>query len=112
MKYMHGKRLLRDGTYREGDNWQNGFGFLILMESLSRHYLDLELLHKGYAVYEVVDEFNDGDISVRTEVFFQEPDDVPENWHKKTIEDTLNAIRFNSEAYKLEYLKEKHEKKK
>lgn len=51
-KYMHKARKMRDGSYREGNNWQKGFGDTleehsdICMESLMRHFMDVWLFHE------------------------------------------------------------------
>jgi len=46
-EYMHTKRVMPDGE-RSGDNWQKGIPKDAYMESLSRHYMDTWLIHRGY----------------------------------------------------------------
>ena len=46
-EYMHTKRIMPDGE-RSGDNWQKGIPKDAYMESLSRHYMDTWLIHRGY----------------------------------------------------------------
>ena len=51
-KYMHKHRKLSDGTYRDSDNWQKGFGegrlhFNTCMKSMWRHFFDLWKEHRG-----------------------------------------------------------------
>lgn len=109
-KYMHGKRLLKDGTYRDGDNWQRGIDKDSLLDSLTRHVKELELLHMGYILIQYEDENGE-----HTEVIGKddleymqalldgfERMNVP--YHTVQRLDVLNAIRFNSEAYKLQEL--------
>jgi hypothetical protein len=102
-KYMHGKRKLEDGTYREGDNWQKGIPKDSLMDSLIRHTKELELLHQGYTLVHWRDDEGE-----HTEVFNNLWDATDfANWKKAIVvskEDILNAIRFNSEGYKLQLL--------
>lgn len=76
-KYMHKNRFLADGTVRNSDNWQQGFGdehFNVCMKSLTRHFMDLWLFHRGE----------------------QGRDD---------IYDALNGILFNTMAYMHQLLK-------
>lgn len=47
-EYIHGKRLLKDGTIRESDNWQRGMPLDTYAKSLWRHFLDFWLWHRGY----------------------------------------------------------------
>ena len=53
VEYMHKARKMRDGSYREGNNWQKGFGDTlkehsdVCMESLMRHFMDVWLFHEG-----------------------------------------------------------------
>ncbi len=48
-EYMDRHRLQTDGSLRDSDNWQKGFTRAAIMKSLWRHFLDLWLLHRGYA---------------------------------------------------------------
>lgn len=53
-EFMHVKATLPDGSKRNGDNWQGGFGKdakenqETCMKSLMRHIDSLWLLHRGY----------------------------------------------------------------
>ena len=50
-KYMHRHRLQTDGELRDSDNWQNMFGdkhYDVCMKSLTRHFIDLWLEHRGF----------------------------------------------------------------
>lgn len=51
--YMHENRFLKDGTIRDSDNWQKGFGNHeehrdVCMESGFRHFMDWWMEHRGY----------------------------------------------------------------
>jgi hypothetical protein len=62
-KYMHKNRFLKDGSIRAGDNWQKGFGdehYSVCMKSLSRHFMDLWLLHRGYEARESMEDALNG----------------------------------------------------
>jgi len=105
-KYMHGKRQLADGTLRDGDNWTHGIDQESLIDSLTRHVKEVELLHLGFTLVQYTDE--DGE---HTEVFntLEEATvyislDRDKGFTIVKIEDVLNALRFNSEAYKLQEL--------
>jgi hypothetical protein len=80
-KYMHKHRKLEDGTLRDSDNWQKGFGTSALMKSMARHYMDVWLIHRGF--------------------------EVIENGEKVTMEDALNGLKFNVNGYLLDLLKDK-----
>lgn len=70
-QYMHKNRFLKDGTTRNSDNWQSGFGdhhFDVCMKSLTRHFMDLWMFHRGYQ-------------------------------GRDSIDDALNGILFNTMAY-------------
>ncbi len=79
-KYMHSHRMMEDGSLRDSDNWQKGIPKDELAKSLVRHINDFRLIHRGY---KVLDEKGD----------------------EVTIEDCLNAIKFNSNGYLLDILK-------
>ena len=60
-EYMHKNRHLSDGTVRDSDNWQKGFGegqqhFDVCMKSLTRHFMDLWQLHRGYEAREDIND--------------------------------------------------------
>ena len=99
---MHGKRLLEDGTYRAGDNWQHGIDLESLAESFSRHAEEFKLLEQGFNVYHMVDDKGEHTI-VSVEPILELSE------HAVDMEDVLNAIRFNTEAYKLQLLGYKKE---
>lgn len=109
-KYMDGKRVLADGTIRDGDNWQKGIPKDSLLDSLTRHIKELELLHLGFVVIQYTDEkgehtevFQDQEVN-EFKAFVEILDSKDIKWHFIELEDVLNAIRFNSEAYKLQVL--------
>lgn len=52
--YLSQKRRLPDGTLRDSDNWQLGFGAASWMQSLLRHVMQLWLLHRGWPAYETM----------------------------------------------------------
>lgn len=99
-KYMHEHRKMTDGSMRDSNNWWAGFGLDVCIQSLVRHIEDLKLLHAGYFVYEK----REGDKAERI-ICKTELDILPENYKVITIEECCNAIRFNSDAYKLETIK-------
>lgn len=108
-KYMHSKRLLDDGTYRDGDNWQKGIPQDSLADSLIRHVKEFELLHLGFIVIHVLTidgehtfVLNDMDELSSLKEEFADSKNVTINVVR--MEDVLNAIRFNSEGYKLQHL--------
>lgn len=47
-QYLSKKRRLADGTLRDSDNWQLGFGFSSWMKSLYRHFMAAWSLHRGW----------------------------------------------------------------
>ncbi len=52
-KYMHKHRKMKDGSYRDSDNWQKGFGslsehFKVCMKSLFHHFMDMWMAHRGH----------------------------------------------------------------
>jgi hypothetical protein len=79
-QYMHQHRKLRDGSLRDGDNWQKGFPIDWILGSARRHMVDWELLEKGYEVLERGEQVD--------------------------LIETLCAIRFNVNARLLELLKD------
>lgn len=91
-RYMKTKQII-DGEYREWDNRQKGIPKDSLLASLVRHTEILKLLYKWYEVYEL----ENGEIVVN-------PENIQEWSNRKTIENELNAIRFNGEALKLYYI--------
>ncbi len=58
-QYMHKNRIMKDGSIRDSDNWQNLFGKdhqAVCMKSLARHFMDLWLLHRGYEAREDIED--------------------------------------------------------
>lgn len=99
-KYMHEHRKMADGSMRDSNNWWAGFGLNVCMQSLARHMEDLKLLHSGFFVYE-----NREDGKAERIVMTKPLDILPEHYKVITVEECCNAIRFNSDAYKLESIK-------
>jgi len=57
--YMTKHRKQSDGSLRDSDNWQKGFGdnhFDVCIKSLWRHFLDLWKEHRGYKSRETIDD--------------------------------------------------------
>lgn len=79
--FMHKHRVQPGGGLRSADNWQKGIPKDVYMKSLFRHFQHLRLLHRGYEARN-------------------------EKGNLVTLEGTLNAIRFNTQGYLLETLKE------
>jgi len=79
-EYMHGHRRQKDGILRAADNWQKGIPLDCYMKSLSRHFMDVWLHHRG----------------------------CPHK-AKGGIEDALCAMRFNVNGYLFEILKKQQE---
>ena len=58
-QYMNKHRKQSDGSLRDSDNWQKGFGenhFSVCMKSLWRHFMDLWLEHRGFKSREGIDD--------------------------------------------------------
>lgn len=58
-KYMHKHRKQSDGSLRDSDNWQKGFGdnhFSVCIKSLWRHFHDLWMEHRGNKSREGLDD--------------------------------------------------------
>lgn len=89
-KYMCSKQII-GWEYRKGNNRQKGIPYDSLFESLCRHIEVLKLLYSWHSVIEV-----NGDWVISLLI------DTVCEWDHKTIESELNAIRFNSEAMKLQ----------
>jgi len=97
--YMHGHRLQSNGEMRDSNNWWLGWDKIVSLQSLVRHTADLEALHEGYIVLKE----RKGDEEI-THVVTTIPKHL-KHCEVATIEGTLNAIRFGSQSYLLEYLK-------
>jgi len=76
-EYMLEHQVQSDGRRRDSDNWQKGFGLKVLIKSLTRHFMRLWRIHRGWE--------GPG------------PDD-------KDLEDALCALIFNAQAYLHEHL--------
>lgn len=99
--YMHHHRKQADGSFRDSDNWWKGWDRQISLESLIRHTLDLEALHAGFAVYKE----RDGDAE---NTYYLHKNQIGDSsWRSVDEEECCNAIRFGSQAYLLEVLKQK-----
>ncbi len=51
-EYMHKNRFLKNGDFRDSDNWQSLFGdkhLDVCIKSMVRHMEDLKLHHRGYS---------------------------------------------------------------
>lgn len=46
--FMHHNRLQKDGSMRDGDNWQKGIPLTAYMKSLFRHFMDVWNHHRGH----------------------------------------------------------------
>ena len=82
--YMHPNRKMKDGSYRDSDNWQQGFGTFreharTCMKSLMRHFMDVWRIHRC-------------DESVEA-----------------TLEDALCGVMFNAMAWLHRLLKSKRD---
>ena len=103
-KYMHSKRYLDNGELRDSDDWQKGIPQDSLLDSLTRHIKELELLHMGYIVAHYKDKGGEHTLVFKSEEELKEATLPKEPISILKVEDVLNAIRFNSEAYKLHVL--------
>lgn len=46
-EFMHKNRVQADGNLRDSDNWQKGIPKDAYMKSLTRHFMDVWLAHRG-----------------------------------------------------------------
>lgn len=94
--YMRKHQVQEDGNLRTSNNWWGGWGTEISLQSMIRHLEDLTALHSGYKVWKVYDN---GEETIYS-------NEKPKGKVVEvSIEDCLNAIRFNTGAYLLEHLK-------
>lgn len=100
-KYMLWKQIIW-WEYRRGDNWQKWIPEESLFDSLIRHTEIVKLLRKWYDVIETKkDWLVELHVSKDTEMIDTSKYDFVD---VKTMEQELNAIRFNTEAMKLYYI--------
>jgi len=103
--YMKSKQII-GGEYRRWDNRQNWMPSDVLFESLIRHTEELRLLYKWYRLFETKQDGVIDMIVLQKNTVFNE--DAYDFCEEKTIEMVLNAIRFNWEALKLNYLSDNY----
>ena len=88
-QYMNKHRVQSDGSLRDSDNWQKGFGenhCNVCFKSLYRHFIDAWFIHRGYKRFDK-----------------QRNEEI-------TIDEALCAILFNTMAYLFKILEGKYEK--
>ena len=108
-EYMKSKQIIW-WEYRRGDNWQKWLPYNSLFESLIRHVEILKLLYKWYHVFEYKLDWevglfvSNGYDDYVTGLTACEQDERYTDIQEKSIESELNAIRFNSEAMKLQHI--------
>lgn len=104
-QYMKWHQII-NGEYRKWNNWQKGIPFDSLFESAFRHMQALWILYHGYQVHEIEKDWEyDWVVSSETPKDFYT--NLENRWykvHKKDFIEQLNAIRFNTEAMKLQLL--------
>ena len=108
-EYMKSKQIIW-WEYRRGDNWQKWLPYNSLFESLIRHVEILKLLYNWYHVFEYKLDWevglfvSNGYDDYVTGLTACEQDERYTDIQEKSIESELNAIRFNSEAMKLQHI--------
>ena len=100
--YMNKHRVQADGNLRDSDNWQKGMGKSTMMKSLHRHQMDLWALHRGYYVYKR--RTPEGEETI---YYINKPETIPADYQVVTVEDSLGGIKFNTNGYWLEHIKER-----
>jgi len=55
-EFMHKNRFQRDGSLRDGDNWQRGIPLSAYMKSGWRHFLDWWSFHRGLKISDHIEE--------------------------------------------------------
>ncbi len=55
-RYMHKNRLQKDGSMRDGDNWQKGIPQTAYMKSAWRHFMAWWMLHRGLKANESLED--------------------------------------------------------
>lgn len=53
--YMHQNRFLKDGTMRDGDNWQKGIPIPVYRKSLERHVKQVKKVSRGWASHDTIE---------------------------------------------------------
>jgi len=101
-EYMERHQTCADGSKRKADNWWSGWSEDVSIDSLVRHAEDLQAIHAGLFVYKVR-----GFKGERTIVSTKMLKELEGFGARVSKEDAYNAIRFNSTAGLLEYLKTK-----
>ena len=100
-EYMKSKQIIW-WEYRRWDNWQKWIPPESLFDSLVRHVEIVKLLYKWYNVIETKQDWH-----IEVHVLKQD-EKMNLDWYDlfdiKYLEQELNAIRFNSEALKLNIL--------
>jgi hypothetical protein len=100
-EYMNKHRIQSNGELRDSNNWWKGWDKEISLQSLCRHLADLEAIHAGYDVYKLkVDGVE------KTE--YVNKGFMPNGFGKHefvSLDDCINAIKFNCNAYLLEHMK-------
>lgn len=99
--YMRKHQIQEDGKERKANNWWGGWDKEVSLQSMIRHMEDLTALHAGYNVYKIYTKEGEKTVYSKKEIF------TFSKCIKVTEEDCLNAVKFNSNAYLLEVLKEK-----
>lgn len=110
--YMHEHRKQTDGSIRDANNWWKGWDKEISLQSLIRHTEDLQAINSGYLVFEL--RYEDGSVGKEYVDGISEANDSVKSWKEMgiafkwvTVEETLNAIRFNTQSYLLQVLARK-----
>jgi hypothetical protein len=49
-RYMHENRKMKDGSYRDSDNWQKGMPLDAYMKSMWRHFMEVWAIHRDIGV--------------------------------------------------------------
>ncbi len=55
-QYMHGHRVMQDGSIRGSGNWQRGIPVEVYMKSAWRHFFDMWKLHRGLPVKDAFED--------------------------------------------------------
>ena len=107
-EYMKTKQIIW-WEYRRWDNWQKWIPTEAIFPSLIRHIEVLKLLMDWCDVRECNEEWETELYVIKWDTILSKRKTLSEDAIKKEIVDELNAIRFNSEAMKLNFILDKHE---